>query len=62
MTARARDTICLLACAVLGALVWAIHETSLSHAVQRPLKVAVIVIGLGLIGLWRAHQIRRAAH
>jgi glucose dehydrogenase len=60
MPARTRDTICLLACAVLGAVIWAIHETSLSHAVQRPLKIAVIVVGLGLIGLWRTQQIRRA--
>jgi hypothetical protein len=60
MSTRARDTICLLACAILGALVWAIHETSLSHAVQRPLKIAVIVVVLASIGLWRTQQIRRA--
>ena len=60
MSARQRDTICLLACAVLGAIVWGIHQTSLSHATQRPLKIAVIVLGLGTIGLWRAWQIRRA--
>lgn len=60
MPARTRDIICLLACALLGAIVWGIHQTSLSHATQRPLKVAVIVIGLVAVGAWRAWQIRRA--
>jgi hypothetical protein len=51
----------LLACAVLGAIVWGIHQTSLSHTAQRPLKVAVIVAGLVTVGAWRTWQIRVAA-
>jgi hypothetical protein len=50
----------LLACAVLGAIVWGIHQTSLSHATQRPLKIAVIVVGLVTVGAWRTWQIRLA--
>ena len=61
MSARSRDVICVLACVVLGAIVWGIHQTSLSHATQRPLKVVVIVFGLAAIGLWRGWQIRRTA-
>ncbi len=60
MSARRRDTICLLACGVLGALIWGVHRTALSHATQRPLKVALIVVGLVLVGGWREWQIRRA--
>jgi len=60
MPARTRDLICLVACAVLGAIVWSIHQTSLSHASQRPLKVGVIVVGLTLVGAWRVWHIRRA--
>lgn len=60
MSARARDAICLAACAVIGAIVWGVHQTSLSHAAQRPLKIAVIVIGLAAVGAWRTRQIRRA--
>jgi hypothetical protein len=59
MPPRTRDVICLLACALLGAVVWGIHQTPLSHATQRPLKVAVIALGLALVGGWRAWQIRR---
>jgi hypothetical protein len=58
MSARTRDVICLAACAMLGAIVWAIHLTPWSHATQRPLKVAVIVVGLAAVGGWRARQIR----
>jgi hypothetical protein len=61
MSATTRDIICLLACAVIGAVVWAIHQTSLAHSTQRPLKVAVIVLGLAAVGLWRARQVRRRA-
>lgn len=60
MSARNRDVICLAACAVLGGVVWGIHQTSLSHATQRPLKIAVILLGLAAVGVWRVWQIRRA--
>jgi hypothetical protein len=59
VSARGRDAICLVACAMLGAFVWGIHQTSLSHAAQRPLKIAVIVVGLVAVGAWRTWQIRR---
>ncbi len=58
MSGRTRDIICLLACAVLGAIVWGIHQTSLSHATQRPLKIVVIVAGLMAVGAWRTWRIR----
>ena len=60
MSRRTCDTICLLACAALGVIVWGIHQTSLSHATQRPLKIMVIVLGLGAVGAWRVWQIRRS--
>jgi hypothetical protein len=47
-------------CAILGVIVWAIHLSSWPHSTQRPLKVAVIVVGLAAVGGWRTWQIRRA--
>jgi hypothetical protein len=60
MSARTRDLICLAMCAVIGAAVWALHLSSLSHSTQRPLKIGVIVFGLIAVGAWRTRQIRTA--
>jgi hypothetical protein len=59
MSAKARDLTCLGLCAILGAIVWVIHVSSWPHSTQRPLKVAVIVLGLAVVGGWRTWQIRR---
>jgi hypothetical protein len=58
MSAKTRDLLCLTMCAVIGAIVWALHLSSLSHSTQRPLKVAVILVGLVAVGGWRTWQIR----
>jgi hypothetical protein len=58
MSARMRDVLCLVMCAVIGAIIWALHLSSLPHSTQRPLKVAVIVFGLMAVGGWRTWQIR----
>jgi hypothetical protein len=44
---------------MLGVIVWTIHLSSWPHSTQRPLKVAVIVVGLTAVGGWRSRQIRR---